>query len=220
MKITRRQLRRIIKEEKIWTTPEGWDIKVGDKVKITTAQTGKSRHLSAGSTGTVSDIGWGNRGLPGDDPIRQLYLDLILDDDPSKDPMLNSISTQDVELIPEGVARKMKITRRQLRRIIREAIDPREMEEPIGGWVGDALKNDPDFASDNDTDDIPQAVGDLVRTFDFVGDEWGGDYEKVVGDQVGQVIEIEDDIDGAQFTVLFPDGTKIMDNAMAFEMAR
>ncbi len=117
----------------------------------------------------------------------------------------------------EGI---MRITRRQLRRIIREAIDPREMEEPVGGWVGDALKNDPDFASDNDTDDIPQAVGDLVRTFDFVGDGWGGDYEKVVGDQVGQVIEIEDDIDGAQFTVLFPDGTKIMDNAMAFEMAR
>ena len=114
----------------------------------------------------------------------------------------------------------MKITRRQLRRIIREAIDPREMEEPIGGWVGDALKNDPDFASDNDTDDIPQAVGDLIRTFDFVGDEWGGDYEKVVGDQVGQVIEIEDDIDGAQFTVLFPDGTKIMDHAAAFEVAR
>ena len=103
---------------------------------------------------------------------------------------------------------------------IKEAINPREMEEPIGGWVGDALKNDPDFAHETYSDDIPQAVGDLVRTFDFVGDGWGGDYEKVVGDQVGQVIEIEDDIDGAQFTVLFPDGTKIMDHAMAFEMAR
>ena len=114
----------------------------------------------------------------------------------------------------------MKITRRQLRRIIREAIDPREMEEPLGGWVGDALKNDPDFKHETDSDDIPQAVGDLVRTFDFVGDGYGGDYEKVVGDQVGQVIEIEDDIDGAQFIVLFPDGTKIMDVASAFEMAR
>ena len=37
----------------------------------------------------------------------------------------------------------LKITKRQLRRIIREAIDPREMEEPLGGWVGNALTNDP-----------------------------------------------------------------------------
>ena len=40
----------------------------------------------------------------------------------------------------------MKITRRQLRRIIREAIDPRELEEPLGGYVGDALTGDPDYA--------------------------------------------------------------------------
>ena len=39
----------------------------------------------------------------------------------------------------------MKITRRQLRRIIREAIDPSEMDEPLGGLVGDALTNDPDY---------------------------------------------------------------------------
>ena len=120
MKITRRQLRQIIKEEKTWTTPDGWGVKVGDKVKITTDQTGTSRHLRAGTTGTVSDIGWGRRGTMLD-PARQLYLDLILDDDPSKDPMLNSISTQDVELIPEGIERKMRITRHQLRQIVKEA---------------------------------------------------------------------------------------------------
>jgi hypothetical protein len=40
---------------------------------------------------------------------------------------------------------KMKITKRQLRRIIREAIDPSEMDEPLGGLVGDALTNDPDY---------------------------------------------------------------------------
>jgi len=39
----------------------------------------------------------------------------------------------------------VKITKRQLRRIIREAIDPRELEEPLGGRVGDALTNDPDY---------------------------------------------------------------------------
>tara|TARA_R110002060_G_scaffold6604_3_gene10044 strand:- start:5467 stop:5901 length:435 start_codon:yes stop_codon:yes gene_type:complete len=39
----------------------------------------------------------------------------------------------------------MKITKRQLRRIIKEAIDPREFEAPLGGWAGDALTNDPDY---------------------------------------------------------------------------
>jgi hypothetical protein len=41
----------------------------------------------------------------------------------------------------------MKITKRQLRKIIREAIDPREFEAPLGGWVGDALTNDPDYSA-------------------------------------------------------------------------
>jgi len=40
----------------------------------------------------------------------------------------------------------MKITKRQLRRVIREAIDPRELEEPLGGYTGDALTNDPDYS--------------------------------------------------------------------------
>ena len=43
--------------------------------------------------------------------------------------------------------RGMKITKNQLRRIVREAIDPREFEEPLGGWVGDALTNDPDYSA-------------------------------------------------------------------------
>lgn len=47
--------------------------------------------------------------------------------------------------MPIGLQDKMKITKRQLRRIIREAIDPREMEEPLGGWAGNALTNDPEL---------------------------------------------------------------------------
>jgi hypothetical protein len=39
----------------------------------------------------------------------------------------------------------MRITKRHLRRIIRETIDPRELEEPLGGWVGNALTSDPDY---------------------------------------------------------------------------
>ena len=48
----------------------------------------------------------------------------------------------------------MKISKRQLRRIIREAIDPREMEEPLGGYAGNALHNDPDFKHHTDTDTV------------------------------------------------------------------
>lgn len=109
----------------------------------------------------------------------------------------------------------MRITRRQLRQIIREAIDPREMEEPLGGWVGDALHNDPDYAHHTDTDTTPQKLklADLVRAVDFESDGRGGDFQPVVGKQVGTVIEIDEDPDyPTQYTVLFPDGTTIMDS--------
>ena len=49
-------------------------------------------------------------------------------------------------------SKEMKITKRQLRRIIKEAIDPKEFEEPLGGWAGDALHNDPDYKHHTDTD--------------------------------------------------------------------
>ena len=78
----------------------------------------------------------------------------------------------------------MKITKRQLRRIISEAINT------------DTLK-----------------LADLVRAVDYEGDGWGGDYKKTVGHQVGTVIEIDEDPDyPTQYTVLFPDGTTIMDD--------
>jgi histone H3/H4 len=110
----------------------------------------------------------------------------------------------------------MKITKTQFRRIIREAIDPREMEEPLGGWAGDALTNDPDYYHPDDTDTLK--VTDLVRSVDYRGDGWGGDYKRVVGDQIGTVIEVDKDPDGIQYTVLFPDGTTVMDTASEFEL--
>jgi len=90
----------------------------------------------------------------------------------------------------------MKITRQQLRRIIREAIDP-------------------DFAHETDTGTAPQKLklADLVRAVDYEGDGWGGDYKKTVGKQIGTVVEIDEDPDyPTQYTVLFPDGTTIMDD--------
>jgi len=62
---------------------------------------------------------------------------------------------------------KMKITKRQLRRIIREAIDPRELEEPTGGWIGDALKNDPDFKHASDSDASVGGPGGEVDSYDL-----------------------------------------------------
>jgi len=69
----------------------------------------------------------------------------------------------------------MKTTKRQLRHIIREAIDPREMEEPRGGWIGDALTNDPDYPHPDDTDTSPQAWAN----------EHGGEVDR---DEEGQTI--------------------------------
>jgi len=145
----------------------------------------------------------------------------------------------------------MKITKRQLRRIIREAIiveaRPTNYEQlpyDMGGpWVdkdapvgkGASQYDDLDveltdaeieasMGWEKGTDyerhqEVHWKEGDLVRQVDFEGDEWGGDYEKTVGDQVGQVIEIDEDPDGTQYTVLFPDGTTIMDTYDSFEAA-
>jgi hypothetical protein len=62
--------------------------------------------------------------------------------------------------------------------------------------------------------------GDLVRKVDYYGTGYGEDYKKAVGDQVGQVIEIDEDIDGTQYTVLFADGSTIMDVGDSFEAAK
>jgi len=78
----------------------------------------------------------------------------------------------------------MKITKRQLRRIIGEAVDT------------DTLK-----------------LADLVRSVDFESDGRGAGFKPVVGKQIGTVIEIDEDPDyPTQYTVLFPDGTTIMDD--------
>jgi hypothetical protein len=78
----------------------------------------------------------------------------------------------------------MKITKRQLRRIIGEAVGT------------DTLK-----------------LADLVRAVDYEGDGRGGGFKPVVGKQVGTVVEIDEDPDyPTQYTVLFPDGTTIMDD--------
>ena len=59
----------------------------------------------------------------------------------------------------------MKITKRQLRRIIRETIDwKKELEEPPGGRVFDALTNDPDYPMSGHDIPIPKTVKVGSRT--------------------------------------------------------
>jgi hypothetical protein len=75
----------------------------------------------------------------------------------------------------------MKITRRQLRRIISEAIDPKEFEEPLGGWVGDALHNDPDFKHSTDTD--ARTSKDIMDELEALG--WSEELLSAVGTPPG-----------------------------------
>lgn len=91
---------------------------------------------------------------------------------------------------------KMKITRRQLRQIIREATDYETHQK------------------------VHWEAGDLVRKVDWHATGYGEDYKKTVGDQVGQVIEIDPDIDGTQYTVMFSDGSTIMGVWDEFEAAK
>ena len=59
----------------------------------------------------------------------------------------------------------MKITRRQLRQIIAEAIDPRKLEEPLSGWTGDALPGDPHYSMKFGMDIHDSVIGILSGTF-------------------------------------------------------
>ena len=276
MKITRRKLRRIIKEA-FWSTKEIKSIDdvqtVGDLRKlIASAQDAKRWEQTKGEAGdavkgaivdeilgkipgaaaakSMFDFVKSSYELPDeartgtaldaldvddhiaaivDDPVENDFLAVFAEDLKKQDgdtpisdidmtTMLSKhlkgkFSGRTVAGFQEG--KEMKITKRQLRRIIREAIDPREMEEPLGGWAGNALHNDPRYKHHTDTDHFKE--GDLVRKVDYRGDGRGGDYKKTVGDQIGTVIEIDEDIDGTQYTVIFPDGTTVMDTADSFE---
>jgi len=72
----------------------------------------------------------------------------------------------------------MKIAKRQLRRIIREAIDPSEMEEPVGGYVGNALTNDPSL--DPFRDYNPDAVKAAAHAIEKVPYPQGGMIENEI----------------------------------------
>jgi len=121
MKITKRQLRKIIRETineyggrsgpESATDSNGLTVSVGDKVRITKDQTSrKTKHLKAGNTGTITELGWEvvNPGInplhPDSHPPRILWAYLALDVEPADPPFgygqySNSVSTYDLELI-------------------------------------------------------------------------------------------------------------------------
>ena len=115
----------------------------------------------------------------------------------------------------------MRIKKLQLRRLIREAIDPREMEEPLGGWAGNALTRDPELAPRSPEEHAREKfkVGDLVRSVDYRGDGWGGDFERVLGNFPGTIVDIDDDdLDGTQYVVNWPAGEPTMVTASELEL--
>jgi hypothetical protein len=121
----------------------------------------------------------------------------------------------------------MKITRKQIRKIIAEVRMVKGGGMPMksranpefaaiikGQWRESIDPREPDYHQDH------LKVGDLVRSVDYEGDGWGGDYERSVGDQVGTVVEVDVDPDGTQYTVYFPDGTTVMDTASEFDIIK
>jgi hypothetical protein len=105
----------------------------------------------------------------------------------------------------------MKITKRQLRKIIREAWDPGPDDETleISPADGVALQK------------AGYGLGALVRAVDFVGDEWGGDWEKTVGEEIGTIVDIDDSEDGPiQFVVNWSTGAPTMTDSSELELIK
>jgi len=85
----------------------------------------------------------------------------------------------------------MKITKRQLRRIIREAIDPRELEEPLGGYAGNALTNDPELDPFKDySDEAIKAADYAVKE---VGYPQGGMIENAIHEYLEALPDLKED---------------------------
>jgi hypothetical protein len=62
-------------------------------------------------------------------------------------------------------------------------------------------------------------VGALVRSIDFVGDQRGGDFKKVVGKEIGTVVDVDDSEDGPiQFVVNWSTGTPTMVSSDELEL--
>ena len=163
MKITKKQLKRIIKEEKTKLL-EYLDDVGGDKGAhvVDYLRTQARSYHNAGR-----DLDVDGDGVPDVSAIKTLLQDDFMDNFGHEFDIVDF--GYEISNFANGAglqeSKKTKITKNQLKRIIREAIDPREFEEPLGGWVGDALHNDPDYRHHTDTDTIQTYVDKHIDDF-------------------------------------------------------
>jgi hypothetical protein len=62
-------------------------------------------------------------------------------------------------------------------------------------------------------------IGDLVRSADWYGDGRGGDFKKVVGEQIGTIVEIDQNPDyPIQYSVLWSDSKITIGDVEEFEV--
>ena len=62
-------------------------------------------------------------------------------------------------------------------------------------------------------------IGDLVRSADWCGDGQGGDFKKVVGEQIGTIVEIDQHPDyPIQYSVLWSDSKITMGDVEDLEL--
>ena len=102
----------------------------------------------------------------------------------------------------------MKITKRQLKRIIREAMDPRVLEEPSGGYIGDALTHDPDYPEPPDptgTELEPEFFRDMQTAEDAAVNMVFGDGSERLGDTLPWEVRIVS-VDGEYSLYAMKDG--------------
>ena len=148
MMITKKQLTRIIKEEKAKLIHENIGGISQALIDDYNSWVHREGHITPAASSVMASY-FIATGIEEDDVALKMMSDYFKID--RRDVSIDIRRQQKEKSTVVGES-KMKITKRQLRRIIREAIDPKEFEEPLGGWVGDALSNDPDYKHHTDTD--------------------------------------------------------------------
>ena len=186
MKITRRQLRKIILQEK---------------------QSLSGKFLDWAGTGQVSF-----------DNTRHPRLSAIVD---AVNAAKDEVDYQTLKNFLFGINSKfanhelIETTRDDWKRIVKEAIQDDFFSDREASPHDESMYGEPEGGYD-----AGYEVGSLVRSVDYQGDGWGGDYERSVGDQIGTIVEVDDDIDGTQYVVNWPNGEPTMVTADELELVK
>ena len=233
MKITRRQLRRIIREavgdQLPYSMGGPWvdkDVPVGKgssqyddlDVELTDAEIEASMgwEQAAGDDALIDALifGWAQWADDNGQPDPGLFapqekgdaaLSWVSKNEPDIARQINALSTHNLKVLYSAA--------------FDEDAD-RGHRTSAMDWIKEAYVGEEKWDAYEGYREVFWKEGDLVRKIDYYGTGYGEDYKKTVGDQVGQVIEIDEDPDGTQYTVLFADGSTIMDTGEEFEAAK